>query len=331
MRNRLFCRGTQLCALQAALFWTTTALAYTVEHVVVFGDSLSDTGNLYAATGGGVPPDPPYWQGRASNGPLWSELLAADLGAALTNNAINGATTGTYNVWDDDPIWGIGQYPGAPYGGLQDQVADYLSGAVDPGALHFIWAGSNNFTSIPADPVLAVQTAVTEILTAAGALKAAGVSDLWVINVPDFGLSPRLIDAGLSAQGTLLTDGFNAALQAGLAQVGLGDLPLFDVAGLLREVVSDPAAYGFTNVTEACFDKDDPAASCFLNPSLNPDEYLFWDDIHPSRATHAILAGEIRASLGPVEVPEPHAAALLLLGAIGAGAARWAARSRRRA
>ncbi len=106
MRNRLFYRGAQLCALQAALFWTTAALAYTVEHVVVFGDSLSDTGNLYAATGGGVPPDPPYWQGRASNGPLWSELLAADLGAALTNNAINGATTGTYNVWDDDPIWG---------------------------------------------------------------------------------------------------------------------------------------------------------------------------------------------------------------------------------
>ena len=65
------------------------------------------------------------------------------------------------------------------------------------------------------------------------------MSDLWVINVSDFGLSPRLIDAGLSAQGTLLTDGFNAALQAGLAQVGLGDLPLFDVAGLLREVVSD--------------------------------------------------------------------------------------------
>lgn len=323
MKIGAFKRGLQVCVLQAAFSASSAVFAYAVDHMVVLGDSLSDIGNLYAATEGGLPRDPPYWQGRSSNGPLWSELLAADLGAPLTSFAITGATTGTYNVWDGDAIWGL--HPNAPYGGLQDQVADYIGGGVDPAALHFLWAGGNNFTSIPADPVAAVTQGVTDIVTAVGTLRAAGAANLRLINLPDLGLSPRLIEQGLSAQGSALSDGFNAALVGALQTAGLGDVPLFDVTGLLREVVSDPEQYGLTNVTEACFKLSSPAASCFLNPALDQDEYLFWDDIHPSRVTHAILAGEIRASLGPVAVPEPDAGALLVLGVLGIVAARWTA------
>ena len=47
-----------------------------VEELIVFGDSLSDNGNLYAAAG---VPGPPYFEGRFSNGPTWVEVLAERL------------------------------------------------------------------------------------------------------------------------------------------------------------------------------------------------------------------------------------------------------------
>src|SRR5262245_27393617 len=80
------------------------AFNYTVapafSGLVVLGDSLSDQGRLFAATGGLFPPDPPYFQGRISNGPVWIEDLAPQLGlsVSLANNlSVAGATTGTAN------------------------------------------------------------------------------------------------------------------------------------------------------------------------------------------------------------------------------------------
>ena len=42
-------------------------------EIVAFGDSLTDTGNRYGATGGTEPASPPYDAGRWTNGPFgWS-------------------------------------------------------------------------------------------------------------------------------------------------------------------------------------------------------------------------------------------------------------------
>ena len=73
------------------------------------GDSLSDDGNLYAATGGKAPPAP-YFDGRFSNGPVWAEHVAADFaakGLATGNFAYGGAAT--------EPL-ANGPYPGAAGG-----------------------------------------------------------------------------------------------------------------------------------------------------------------------------------------------------------------------
>ncbi len=64
----------------AAALLSSLALAGPLTYLVVYGDSLSDNGNLYGATG---QPPPPYWNGRVSNGPVAAEIMAATSGATL--------------------------------------------------------------------------------------------------------------------------------------------------------------------------------------------------------------------------------------------------------
>ncbi len=75
-----------------------------ITGIVSFGDSLSDVGNISIGSGGTQPsPTTNYYEGRFSNGPVWVEYLAKDLGVAAptaalaggTDYAFGGAQTGT--------------------------------------------------------------------------------------------------------------------------------------------------------------------------------------------------------------------------------------------
>src|SRR6185503_7186924 len=75
----------------------TVANADSFSAIVVYGDSLSDNGNLFAASG---QPPAPYFQGRRSDGPVAVEQLAGALGVPLVDFAWIGATTGIGNYSD---------------------------------------------------------------------------------------------------------------------------------------------------------------------------------------------------------------------------------------
>src|SRR5260370_31987320 len=57
----------------------TVPSAGLVANLVVFGDSLSDTGNAALATSGALPNPALYYQGRLSNRPIWADRLATYL------------------------------------------------------------------------------------------------------------------------------------------------------------------------------------------------------------------------------------------------------------
>ena len=61
--------------------WAVVCLPLQAQFsdLYVFGDSLSDVGNLSAATLGFLPGSD-YFDGRYSNGPVYAELLAEKLG-----------------------------------------------------------------------------------------------------------------------------------------------------------------------------------------------------------------------------------------------------------
>ncbi|MDI4239484.1 hypothetical protein OZ411_42630 [Bradyrhizobium sp. Arg237L] len=90
------------------------------QTLVVFGDSLSDNGNLFNLIG--LPP-PPYWEGRSSNGPTYAEQLAALLSAKLDDLAFAGALAS-----DLSPGPSLDPETGLPLPiNLSDQVQTYLA------------------------------------------------------------------------------------------------------------------------------------------------------------------------------------------------------------
>ena len=65
------------------------------SSIYFFGDSLSDVGNLNAVTLGILPGDA-YYDGRFSNGPVYSELLADEFGLGPLRPSIRGGTGFAY-------------------------------------------------------------------------------------------------------------------------------------------------------------------------------------------------------------------------------------------
>ena len=264
-----------------SLIVVPTASARSFTQLIVFGDSLSDSGNLFAATGGAVPPSPPYFAGRFSNGPVWVEFLAAELGVPVQDYALGGALTGRVNIFDD---------PGIPaeFPGVLDEVDMFLAlngGVADPHALYVVWAGANDFFAAPAPATIA--PAVANLLSAVRTLADRGARHIVVPTMPDLGLTPDGRASGFSPQLTALSVAFNRALKSGLALRG-PHVTVVDIFRLFHQIVDHPAEFGFTDVTTACLDLD-PFSLC-----PNPDGHLFWDSVHPTTRGHEILADWIR-------------------------------------
>lgn len=304
MKNRITRSGAALIAF----LWLGAAGAGSlapISQVISFGDSLSDTGNLFALTGGAIPPEPQYFDGRSSNGPVWVELLSIDLGVTLNNFAYAGAQTGSGNV-------------NGPFPGLVEQLDEFEAslggGQADSSALYTLWIGSNNFCQtcfIPGvdDPEEFIAQGVTETVSAIGRLLGLGAQKVLVLNLPDLGLTPRGRASGIGPSLSLFTDAWNQALAENLPPApGIRTL---DIASFLRLAVDDPDFFGFDNVEDACL-----FVGCnqqVLDPALDPDGFLFWDGIHPTRVTHAILAD---LAYEAVLVPLPPAL-LMLTSALG--------------
>lgn len=265
------------------------------NQVYVFGDSLSDDGNGFIPTGGQLPPSPPYFQGRFSNGPVWIEQLIPRLGLNLTpetNVAFGGATSGTFNVNTERLPAGFPPLPG-----VQTQIDGYISAAnvADPRSLYVVWAGSNDYLGARSTDV---QGVLNNIALAITKLTNIGARNIMVPNLPNLGITPLATSLGPeAAQG--LTQ-LSAAHNAGLATLietldrnpAVNIIPV-DVEGLINQAVTNPADFGFTNVRDPLL----------VQPSNNPSQYLFWDDLHPTTAAHSFVGDRaLRATTALGEV-----------------------------
>jgi lysophospholipase L1-like esterase len=127
-----------------------------------------------------------------------------------------------------------------------------------------------------------------------------GAQNILVPGMPDLGLTPYFQGLGPVAaeQASALTDYFNFLLLSGLPS----GVHFFDTANLLRSMVANPSAYGLANAADACFNG--------MTVCANPDEYLFWDEFHPTTVTHSLIAARFEQTV----VPEPSAFILVVPG-----------------
>ncbi|WP_009630504.1 SGNH/GDSL hydrolase family protein [Synechocystis sp. PCC 7509] len=284
-----------------SFFLPLRAFAVSFTDIYVFGDSLSDTGNLFTATGGAFPPSPPYSPGRASNDRLWIEYLTEDLGANTTNYAFAGATTGSDNTFIPGLI------------GLQQQITNFqaTNSFADPNALYVVWAGSNDYLGAGiTDPSVPVSNLASSITS----LAASGAENFLVLNLPDLGQLPATNSSVLSSSFTALTDAHNTGLDTVLNSLSLSygiDIYDVDVSSLFASAIAQPDLFGFTNVTDACL--TDPSCQ-------NPNEYLFWDDLHPTTAAHEQIGNLALTRLSSQPIPEPSSGiGILAFGVLGIG------------
>jgi phospholipase/lecithinase/hemolysin len=269
------------------------------SSAVVFGASLTDTGNCGSANAGACPPTPPYATGRASNGTLFIETIAGRYGAATTpssrggnNFAYGGARTGA--------IPGLTAQSTIP--SMVAQVQQFIerpasAALLNPQTLFVVDASTfgNNFNAaagaglLPGGSTALVTAAVTDIVTIMTRLYSAGGRNILLINVPNLGFTPLVRAQGATAQAgaTQLAGGFNQAL-AGQVTLLVSNSPglrvyTIDLFGLSNAITANPGAAGLNNVTDACV----TTAVC-----ATPDTYLYWDTFHPTRAAGAYIANQ---------------------------------------
>lgn len=300
-------RTIGLAALLAA-FVSTTALAQS-PRVVSFGDSLSDNGNLFLLSGGAAPGDPLfglYPSRRFSTGLSFAEIFA---GGPMRNFPL--ANAGNVNSGSINYAVGGSRTSGAMTPGptTQQQIGLFLGTGGRFGASDIVtlWAGANNiFQGIPgaaANPATALATmtgistaAATDIGSQLTTLAASGARTIVSINLPNFNGLPNFNSgAGLAANGLAGASSatFNTVLagqQAAVAAANPGaNIVAVDVAGLFNAVQANPAAFGFTNASQACI----RVASCATAAVATQNTFAFWDDVHPTEAGYRLVAATV--------------------------------------
>ena len=127
---------------------------------------------------------------------------------------------------------------------------------------------------------------VSDIGSIVDQLQAAGAQHIIVWNTPNLGITPAVSAAGASAFASFLAGVMNGALSARLTgEVGVS---ILDVYGIGTTIAANPAAFGFTNVTDACGAV--AGADC--------SKYTYWDGIHPTTAAHGTIAQAVAKLFG---------------------------------
>ena len=261
-----------------------------ISHVYAFGDSYSDNGNLKKLT-----PDWPWeldWEGRSSNGPTAVEILATRLNVELTDYAVGGAKSGPDNV---NPLPNTGAL------GQIEQFKNLLNGqSADPNALYFLMIGGNDFLEKvlykgTISNLMLTDSAANNIATGVTQLAQLGARRFLIIPSFDLAALPFVIIEGQSEQAAEFQTLMNAKLSSRFDKLKTEltiEITVFDYVALSAKIREKPSDYGLGNVSDAC----QPKFYGVKPACTSPDQYYFWDEIHPTRRTHQIF-GEAYAAL----------------------------------
>lgn len=277
------------------------------EDVFIFGDSVSDSGNIYLMTGQTTKspyplvPTFPYTIGghHYSNGKTWAEQITKGLGDATggkasradpgkNGNYAHGGARGRNNSLHPSPD-SLEQ--------AQMLIADYNGAPSD--ALYVVQFGGNDvrdaLDAARGDPTLGTSfailfTAAAEVQATIQTLYDAGARNFLIANSPNLANTPAVNLMGASFITGIFVGTYNGELEGRLIalQETNADIVIsrFDMYEFTNELVANPGDYGLTNVTAPCLNfLVENGGKC-----ENPDDYLFWDGLHPTAIAHRAIA-----------------------------------------
>lgn len=292
------------------LLCSTIVSAANLNKIVVFGDSLSDKGNLYAYMNHQFPVSPPYYKGRFSNGPVWIEILSESYFPGMVKEHLLDYAFAGASVKDD----GNDDEDGALFT-LRSEIDSYLfshQDRADANTLYVVWIGSNDYLATPENVEEETNNVNDTIKANLQRLVDKGAKHFLVLNLPDLGTIPAAREFDSETLLSALAKRHNALLKDNLESLKAKNPDVqwmfFDVENSLNDMLMNPARNGFTNVTGTCNESalEEPSSQSMLKVASSIkltakpnvcDGFLFFDLVHPTGQAHSILAERVRTVL----------------------------------
>ena len=342
-----------------------SAANFTKQYI--FSDSTSDPGNIFNATTAAnnlspnqippgfpppTPPSPPYDNGRFSNGFVWVEYIAQELGIELTRSTdlsvlfpgsdvfspitqdpvsgqpivspfYNGATlTNSVNFAFGGAKTGLTGATdlGALIPGVKLQVDSFVNDLadqeIDENPLIILFAGGNDLRTFPdADPEVSVENLASSLT----ALYEKGARNFLVPNLRDFSEEPGITsnpNPPVPANDLVIKiDEFNLSLEETLNQLS---------ESLNGITIVSPNFYNlFNDIREnpGTFGLTNLNEACFNTETLsicsNPNEYLYWDNTHWTTTVHGIVGDFALEAVKSQHKSVPESTPILSIVALG--------------
>lgn len=301
--------GSCLLIVALLVVSVSTVLAKPITKMVVFGDSLSDNGNLYEYMKHQLPLSPPYFNGRFSNGYVWAELLAqkvfsADWSAHFLDYAFGGAgVLGPHGDFEDSTLFA-----------LNCEIDSYLLAHQEQASadsLFVVWIGANNYLTMPDDIEQAVNDVGWGIRTSLQRLVDHGAQHILVINLPDLGQTPLAREFDTQTELHDYSASHNSLLEKNMTELTIQNPTVqwlfFDINALFQQALKNPQQFGLINVTDSCSASmpDMKRLSshgvldmvAHMKPEMRQSTacngYFFFDLVHPTAFIHQIVSDKV--------------------------------------
>lgn len=273
------------------------------SKIVAFGDSYSDNGSANAVStailesdnneGAFVKPGELYFENRYSNGKTAIEVAAELANLPLENYATGGGTSGYENYSDwMDRLGGTGVL-----GQIDKFEATLKEGEADDDALYFILAGANDYCkfidfNLEGTVEDVANQVVKNIETAIRELADLGAEQFLVSHAIDVSTMPYEVTEGRKESAKVFSQTVSAQLPALLEKLSEEldiEIGEYDITKTTDEIMANPEKYGFKEVVEVI----QPTWPKVLPAKENVEDYMFFDEWHPSATTHKIVGQAI--------------------------------------
>ncbi|KAA1103383.1 hypothetical protein PGT21_016372 [Puccinia graminis f. sp. tritici] len=293
-----------ICFLAMCSFVLPKAIALTesleYSSVVVFGASYCDNGHPRESKFSSSLRQPPYYQGRWSNGPVWVEHIAEVMGIPLYNYAYGGATANNELTNSGVPD---------TRSQIQYYKNDIESGKIHRGrgrVLHLTWVGINSIHHIwhAGEGVEKAIHEADEVRRQVSSLLSdptinSQPSEFHVLTLPPLQIVPNDAFAGPSpgwgygqVSIKMLTEAYNKRLISAINSLNSPSAYVHDIRSFWFRVQRAPDSFGFTHVNAPCL--------YYSQPCKSPGEYMYFDSLHPTTRMHALIGDWVMSTLSGV-------------------------------